>query len=316
MSAPGQENKAGGTLQRLVRRWPQIWPALLVCTLVLVGWQAAVSSGLIPNYLMPTPIQMCQALAHDAALIAGHAQITLLESAIGLAAGVALGFAVAVLMDRFDTIYRAIKPLLTVSQTVPTIAVAPLLVIWFGTGILPKVLLVILTTFFPITVSLVSGFRSVDPDMTDLMRTMHASRWQIFWHVKLPSAAEQFFSGLRISATYAIVGAVIAEWLGGSAGLGVYMTRVRKSFSYDRLFAAILVIVACSLVLIALVDVLQRLTMPWKRSSGHGSSGNGSSGHTQANNPPTVSGRNAHGQQEQVQEQLQEQRHKLLQEQP
>ena len=124
------------------------------------------------------------------------------------------------------------------------------------------------TTFFPITVSLASGFRSVDSDVIDLMRTMNASRWQIFWYAKLPAATEQFFSGLRISATYAIVGAVIAEWLGGNEGLGVYMTRVRKSFSYDRMFAAIIVISALSLALMRLVELAQRACMPWKRAEG------------------------------------------------
>jgi ABC-type nitrate/sulfonate/bicarbonate transport system permease component len=128
------------------------------------------------------------------------------------------------------------------------------------------VVLVVLTTFFPITVALASGFRSVDPDVLDLMRTMDATRWQVFRYAKLPAAADQFFGGLRISATYAIVGAVVAEWLGGSSGLGVYMTRVRKSFSYDRMFAAIILISALSLALMKGVDVLQRICMPWKRA--------------------------------------------------
>ena len=138
--------------------------------------------------------------------------------------------------------------------------------LWLGYGALPKVVLVIISTFFPITVSLASGFRSVDPDVIDLMRTMNASRWQIFWYAKLPAAADQFFSGLKISATYAIVGAVIAEWLGGNEGLGVYMTRVRKSFSYDRMFSAIIVISALSLGLMKLVELAQRACMPWKRA--------------------------------------------------
>ena len=131
-------------------------------------------------------------------------------------------------MDRFEIVYLAFSPLITVSQTVPTVAIAPLLVLWLGYGLAPKVVLVVLTTFFPITVSLVSGFRSVDPDLIDLMRTMNATSAQIFWQVKIPAAAEQFFSGLKISATYAIVGAVIAEWLGGFSGLGVYMTRLNQ----------------------------------------------------------------------------------------
>ena len=191
---------------------------------------------------------------------------TLAEAAVGLAAGVALGFVFAVLMDRFEAFYLAFEPLMTISQTIPTVAIAPLLVLWLGYGALPKVVLVVVSTFFPITVSLASGFRSVDPDVVDLMRTMNASRWQVFWYAKLPAAADQFFSGLKISATYAIVGAVIAEWLGGNAGLGVYMTRVRKSFSYDRMFASIIIISVLSLGLMKLVELLQRACMPWKRA--------------------------------------------------
>ena len=165
-----------------------------------------------------------------------------------------------------ESFYLAFDPLLTVSQTVPTVAIAPLFVLWFGYGLLPKVLLVVITTFFPVTVALANGFRSVDQDQIDLMRTMRATEWQIFRYAKLPAAMDQFFSGLRISATYAIVGAVISEWLGGFWGLGVYMTRVRKSFSYDRMFAVIIIISALSLALMRGVDVLERICMPWKRA--------------------------------------------------
>ncbi|WP_072499645.1 ABC transporter permease [Olsenella phocaeensis] len=239
---------------------------LLAVAALLALWQLVVTGGLIPNFLLPTPVQVVAALAGDLPLLAAHAATTLAEAALGLAIGCAVGFAFAVLMDRFDIIYLAFEPLVTLSQTIPTVAVAPLLVLWFGYGLAPKVVLIVLTTFFPVTVSLVGGFRSVDPDLIDLMRTMNATRWQVFWEVKLPAAAEQFFSGLRISATYAIVGAVIAEWLGGFSGLGVYMTRVRKSFSYDRMFAVIVLISALSLALMAGVDLLQRICMPWKRA--------------------------------------------------
>lgn len=242
---------------------------LLTVVGLLVVWELVVDLGLIPNFLLPTPVQVVQALVNDISLIVGHAATTLVETAIGLLIGVALGFAIAVLMDRFEGFYLALQPLVTISQTIPTIAIAPLLVLWFGYGLAPKVILIVITTFFPITVSLISGFRSVDPDVIDLMRTMNASRWQIFRYAKLLAAADQFFSGLRISATYAIVGAVIAEWLGGNSGLGVYMTRVRKSFSYDRMFAVIIVISALSLGLMKLVDLLQRICMPWKRAEGN-----------------------------------------------
>ena len=233
---------------------------------LLLLWQLSVQLGLVPNFLLPAPTQVLSALVRELPILAPHALTTLAESALGLVIGCAVGFVAAVLMDRFEPLYLAFSPLITLSQTIPTVAVAPLLVLWFGYGLAPKVVLIVLTTFFPITVSLVSGFRSVDPDLLDLMRVMRASSLQVFWQVKMPAAAEHLFSGLRISATYAIVGAVIAEWLGGFSGLGVYMTRVRKSFSYDKMFAVILLISALSLALMAAVDLLQRLCLPWKRA--------------------------------------------------
>lgn len=242
-----------------------------VCAVValLAVWQGACSLGLVPNFMLPSPVQVVTALVADFPLLLSHMWTTLSEAALGLAIGVAVGFVFAILMDKFETFYLAFDPLLTVSQTIPTVAIAPLLVLWFGYGLMPKVLLVVLTTFFPVTVALASGFRSVDPDQVDLLRTMNATEWQIFRYAKLPAAMEQFFSGLRISATYAIVGAVISEWLGGFTGLGVYMTRVRKSFAYDRMFAVIIITSALSLALMKGVDVLERICMPWKKTEGN-----------------------------------------------
>lgn len=250
---------------RTIDRRARLIPTLTIAGLLAV-WQLACSTGLVPAFLLPSPVAVVQALVKDVPLIVQHSATTLVEAIIGLAIGVAVGFLFAVAMDRFEVVYLALEPLMTISQTIPTIAIAPLLLLWFGYGLTPKVVLIVLTTFFPVTVSLVSGFRSVDPDVLDLMRTMRASRLQVFWYAKLPAAADQFFSGLKISATYAIVGAVVAEWLGGTSGLGVYMTRVRKSFSYDRMFASIIVISALSLALMRLVDLIEYVSLPWKRA--------------------------------------------------
>lgn len=246
--------------------FPKKWliPLATIAGLLLL-WEAVCRAGLVPPYMLPAPTQVIAALAGDAPLIAQHAATTLLEAGIGLVVGVALGFVIAIAMDRFEGFYLALEPIITVSQTIPAIAIAPLLVLWFGYGLLPKIVLIIIITFFPITVSLVQGFHSVDVDQLDLLRTMQASPWQIFWYVKLPAAGEQFFAGLKISATYAIVSAVIAEWLGGFSGLGVYMTRVRKSFSYDKMFASIVVISMLSLALMWLVGLLEKISLPWKR---------------------------------------------------
>lgn len=166
-------------------------------------------------------------------------------------------------MDRFRFVRDSVYPLLILTQTIPTVAIAPLLVLWLGYGILPKVVLIVITCFFPMTIGLLSGFASADGDLINLMRAMGATKGQIFRYVKLPSSAEQFFSGLRISASYSVVGAVIAEWLGGFEGLGVYMMRVKKSYSFDKMFAVILLISIISLLLIKAVDLIKKRSMPW-----------------------------------------------------
>ena len=238
---------------------------LSVLTFCLV-WEGVVRFGVVPDFLLPAPTEVVLALVADGPLIFSHALVTLAEAVLGLGIGVLIGFVLAILMDRFEYVAYALNPFIIFSQTVPTVAIAPLLVLWFGYNLTPKVILVVVTTFFPVAVSLLGGFRSVDPDLLALMQTMRATPWQTFWKVKIPAAAAEFFSGLRISASYAVVSAVVAEWLGGFMGLGVFMTRVRKSFAYDRMFAAIIVISLCSVALIALISVIERICMPWRRA--------------------------------------------------
>ncbi len=219
---------------------------------------------MIEEYLLPSPISVAKAFISDFPLLMENAKITLAEAFIGLACGVLIGFVIAVIMDRFDKLYQAFYPIIVLTQTIPTVAIAPLLVLWFGYEMLPKVILIVLTTFFPITVSLLDGFRSADKDMINLMKSMGASKMQIFRHVKFPGALSQFFASLRISASYAVVGAVISEWLGGFSGLGVYMTRVKKAFAFDKMFAVIFLISLVSLFLMGTVDFIQKKCMPWE----------------------------------------------------
>ena len=234
--------------------------------LLLAIWQTACAAGLISGFLLPSPLEVAMAFVKDFPLLMDNAKVTLLEAFIGLAVGVLVGFVTAVLMDCFDWLYRAVYPLIVLTQTVPTVAIAPLLVLWFGYEMMPKVILIIITTFFPITVGLLTGFRSADPDAVSLLQAMGAGQKQIFFYIKLPEAMDPFFSGLRISASYAVVGAVISEWLGGFGGLGVYMTRVKKAFSFDKMFAVIFLISFISLLLMHGVEFLQKLCMPWKQN--------------------------------------------------
>lgn len=184
---------------------------------------------------------------------------------MGLACGVILGFSVAVLMDTFDVFYKAFYPIMVLTQTVPTVAIAPLLVLWFGYETLPKVILIVISTFFPVAVGVFDGFRSVDKDAIGLLRSMGASSWQIFKYIKAPSALPQFFSALRITVAYSIVGAVISEWLGGFGGLGVYMTRVKKAYAFDKMFAVIFLISIISLLLMLIVSITEKKCMPYRK---------------------------------------------------
>lgn len=242
--------------------------ALLI---LLAAWQLICSFGNIPKYMLPSPSDVAAAFQKDWQLMMSHAQVTLAETFIGLFFGVLIGFFTAVIMDRFHVLRKMLYPLIIVSQTIPTVAIAPLLVIWMGYQMLPKIVLIILVVFFPITISLLEGFSSADSDTVNLMRSMGASRLQIFRYVKLPNSLGQFFSGLKISVSYAVVSAVVSEWIGGTEGLGCYMTRVRKSFSSDKMFAVIILVSAISLILMGLVSVLRHICMPWERVTRKGS---------------------------------------------
>ena len=222
------------------------------------------SIGIVDSFMLPSPIQVGKAFIDEFSILLEHSMITLTEAFLGLGLGILFGFLMAVLMDQFEVLYQAFYPLIVLTQTIPTVAIAPLLVLWFGYEMTPKVILIVITTFFPIAVGLLNGFKSVDQDSIHLLRAMGAGRWQIFRYIKLPGAMSQFFAGLRISASYAVVGAVISEWLGGFSGLGVYMTRVKKAFSFDKMFAVIFLISLISLLLMKAVDMLQKKCMPWE----------------------------------------------------
>lgn len=256
-----------------MKRWTSIakylQPALFFTALILI-WQLICQLGWAPRYMLPSPVQIIKAFAGDFGVLAGHAGITLAEALIGLLIGLVFAVVLSIFMERFSVVYRCAYPLLILSQTIPSIALAPLLVLWMGYGMAPKIALVVLMTFFPISIGLLSGFRSIDREYIAQMKSMRANEKQIFFYVKLPGALESSFAGLKISVSYAIIGAVIAEWLGGFGGLGVYMTRVRKSYSYDKMFAVIFLICILSLVLVFLVSLLQKRAMPWKKGEKEG----------------------------------------------
>jgi len=185
-------------------------------------------------------------------------------TALGFALALGVGFALAFLIDASPLLRRALYPLLVASQTVPIVAIAPLLVVGLGFGILPKVLVVALVTFFPIVVNTVDGLQATDRDMVRLLRAMNASYWQLLRLLRIPAALPTIFSGVKIAITYSVIGAVFAEWIGASAGLGVYIARSVRAFRTDQVFVAALITSFITIVLFGLTSVLEHWLIHWK----------------------------------------------------
>lgn len=240
-------------------------PWLLIAAIALF-WQLVVDLGWVRRFILPSPTDIVGALVDQWPIILPHLGVTLAEGLAGLAVSILFSLVMAVLMDAVRGIRKAVYPLLVMSQTVPIIVIAPLIAMWFGFGIEPKIFIVVLVCFFPVTINLMEGMQSVDRELIDLMRAMGARPLQIFTKIKLPYTLPYLFSGLKIAVTYSIMGAVIGEWLGGSAGLGVYMERARHSFALDRVFASIFLIMAVSIALFRGVSFLQNRIMPWTRT--------------------------------------------------
>lgn len=232
--------------------------------LFLLIWQISGNLGLLPKFILPTPIEIVKAFINDFSLIMYHSRITFIEAFVGLFFGVIIASALAIIMDLSKTFHKIVYPYAIITQTIPTVAIAPILVLWLGYGMEPKIVLVVITTVFPILISILNGFKNCDEDAIQFLKIMNASTLQILIHVKIPESLGYFFSGLKVSVSYALIGAVVSEWLGGFEGLGVYMTRVRKAFAYDSMFAVIVFISLLSLLLMKIVDVIQKYSIPWE----------------------------------------------------
>lgn len=242
-------------------------PAVVFLVLLLSTWQFTINKYDIPTWLLPSPLKVAEALWSTKALIWSHAKITIFETTTGFFLAIVLGILVSTLLTLFPFSKRIFYPFLIFSQTVPLIAVAPLLILWLGYGLLPKIIIVILVCFFPIAVSMIEGLEVSDRDLLNLMRSMGASNWQVFYQVRWPHAMPSLFAGLKISATYSVMAAVIGEWLGASQGLGVFLTRSSNNFLTDRVFAAIIAISALSLLYFTIITLLTRYLLPWYRQS-------------------------------------------------
>lgn len=242
---------------------PEYLPPLLLLAAVVAGWQLVAWALAVPKWLLPAPVEIVAAVASTWRLLAWHSAQTLWETGLGLALAVGGGLGLAVAIDLSPTLRRFLYPLLVASQTIPIMALAPLLVIWFGYGTLSKAVVVALVCFFPIAVATTDGLRAADPELLALLRSMGATKRQVLAKVRLPGALPGFFSGLKIAITYSVVGAIIGEWVGAGRGLGVYMIRSSNSFLTDQVFAAIGVTSLLSVALFLATRALERLALPW-----------------------------------------------------
>jgi ABC-type nitrate/sulfonate/bicarbonate transport system permease component len=235
----------------------------LTVIFILVIWEVIVRLEHIPSYILPGPVLILKTLGSGYELLLVHTICTMEEALLGFGLAIAIAFITAFLLNNIYWLNKAIYPVLILTQTIPIITLAPLFLIWFGWGLLPKIIVVVLVCFFPAAISLLNGLNAIDPDLVNLFRSMGANRIAIFNMVKLPAALPSFFSGLKISASYSIMAAVIGEWLGAQQGLGYYMTLSQKSFRVDQVLAAVVIISILSLLIVKVIDFIEYLLTPW-----------------------------------------------------
>ena len=254
---PSPTPLAGGT-----GRW--LAPGGLVAA-GLVVWEAAVRTAETPTWLLPAPSVVARTLWIDRGLLAGHATVTLAEIGIGFALALVLGVLLGAAIDASVVLARALYPLVVASQTVPIPALSPLLIIWLGHGLGPKVVVTALVAFFPIVAGTVDGLRATDREVLALLRSLGAGRWARFRLARLPQALPSVFSGARVAVAVSVIGAVFGELVGAEAGLGYLLTRSTAQFQTARVFAAIVVLSAIGIGLFALVALAERVLLPWRR---------------------------------------------------
>ena len=249
-----------------MRRW---LPPLVLLAAGVGIWELVVRTADVPDYLFPAPSAVASALGGDWGLL-GHATlVTAREMLLGYLLAVAVALLLAVVLHFSAALRRALLPILVLSQTVPTVLFAPILAILLGYGIGPKLVVVAIVCFFPVVVNAVDGLRATDPELARMMRTLHGTRLGLFRRVELPGALPMIFSGARVAATYAAVGAVFGEWAGSSAGLGFVMLQAQPALETARIFAAVAILSALALALYGAVTLAERLLVPWRLEAAH-----------------------------------------------
>lgn len=246
-----------------MKQTKQLLIPIFTFILILILWQVGVRVSGVEKWLLPTPTLIAAALWESRELIFSHMTQTILETVLGLTLAVLLGIGVAMLMEWSTFFKNLLKPFLVISQTIPFIVLAPLLIIWLGYGILPKIVVIVMACFFPISMNIFDGFKSVDHNMKKLLQSMGANKWQVFRLATFPASLPYFFSGLRIAGAYAVGVAVVSEWLGAERGLGILLLRSAKSYQTEAVFASIIVISTLSLLLVGIIELAARRMIPW-----------------------------------------------------
>jgi NitT/TauT family transport system permease protein len=254
------------TAERAGRLIEQSWRPLVLLLACFAAWWAVAAAELVEPYLVPSPGATLDVLTSKADYIWQHSWVTTYETLLGFVIAVAVGVFAAVIMVYSATVEKTLYPILLFAQVVPKIAIAPLFVVWLGFGIAPKILIAVLIAFFPVVISMVTGLKAVDPEMLQLSSTMGASPWQTFVKIRLPASLPHLFSGLKVAVTLAVTGAVVGEFVGANEGLGYVILQANGNLDTPMLFAGLLVMSLIGVVLFVLVEIAEKLLLPWHAS--------------------------------------------------
>lgn len=257
-------------LEHLARFAAAVWRPTVLLALIGVVWWAVTAAELFPRYLVPTPGAVWATLLEDREMLAVHTWVTAYETVIGFLLATLAGLLAAVLIVYSSTLEKALYPLILFAQVIPKIAIAPILVVWFGFGPEPKIILAVLIAFFPVVISGVAGLRSTDPELLDLSATMGASRWQTFRKIRFPGSLPHLLAGLKVAATLAVVGAVVGEFVGADEGLGYVLLLASGNLNSSLLFADLILMSVLGVALFVLVELAEALLIPWHASRRQG----------------------------------------------
>lgn len=252
-------------MDKFIKKLKEILPPILLIAVIIIIWEIASTLLQVPDFLLPKPSRIVQAIIVRYQSLWTNLLVTLKEVLLGMVAGFIGGFLLALIMFFSPLMRRTLNPIVVISQTIPVIALGPILVIWLGYNILPKIIVVALIVFFPITVNTFDGLESCDQDLITLLKSMGANRWQIFTKVQLPNAMPFVTSASKVAITFSVIGAVTAEWIGSDKGLGAYILQANARLRTPEMFAAILITSLMGIILFFIAQWAENLIIPWQK---------------------------------------------------